>query len=39
MALLKAVGQPVPEGIGEEVAQPGFPFNDLTGRDWVYLFY
>jgi nitrite reductase (NADH) large subunit len=39
MALLKAVGQPVPEGVGEGISQPGFPFNDLTGRDWDYLFY
>jgi hypothetical protein len=29
----------VPEGVGEDIAQPGFPFNDLTGRDWDYLFY
>jgi nitrite reductase (NADH) large subunit len=39
MALFKAIGQPVPEGVGEDIARPDFPFNDLTGRDWDYMFY
>lgn len=38
MALLRAIGKPV-AGFGADIARPDFPFNDLTGRDWDYLFY
>lgn len=38
MALFKAIGQPVAR-FGTDVARPDFPFNDLTGQDWDYLFY
>ncbi len=38
MALFKAIGQPVAR-FGADVARPDFPFNDLAGRDWDYLFY
>jgi nitrite reductase (NADH) large subunit len=39
MALFKAIGQPVPDGVGEDIVRPDFPFNELTGQDWDYLFY
>ena len=38
MAIPKAIGQPVAE-FGADIARPGFPWNDLTGQDWDYLFY
>ncbi|MEE8390195.1 MAG: FAD-dependent oxidoreductase [Anaerolineae bacterium] len=38
MALFKAIGQPVAQ-FGADVARPDFPFNDLTGLDWDYMFY
>lgn len=38
LALLKAIGQPV-SAFGESIAHPEFPFNDLTGQDWDYLWY
>ena len=38
MALLKAVGKPVAR-FGAHVAAPDFPFNELTGQDWDYLWY
>ena len=38
MALFKAIGQPVAQ-FGADIARPDFPFNDLTGQDWDYLFY
>jgi NAD(P)H-nitrite reductase large subunit len=38
MALYKAIGKPVAE-YGSAVAQPDFPWNDLTGRDWDYWLY
>jgi NADPH-dependent 2,4-dienoyl-CoA reductase/sulfur reductase-like enzyme len=38
MALFKAIGQPVAQ-FGADIAHPDFPFNDLTGRDWDYVFY
>ena len=38
LALFKAIGQPVAQ-FGAKVAHPDFPWNDLTGRDWDYLFY
>ena len=37
-ALLKAIGQPV-SAFGERIVHPEFPFNELTGRDWDYLWY
>jgi NADPH-dependent 2,4-dienoyl-CoA reductase/sulfur reductase-like enzyme len=39
MALFKAIGQPVPEGVGKDIARPDFPYNDLSGQDWDYCFY
>jgi hypothetical protein len=38
MALYKAVGQPVVR-FGSRIAFPDFPFNELTGQDWDYLWY
>ena len=38
MALFKAIGRPVAK-FGADVACPDFPWNDLTGQDWDYLFY
>ena len=37
-ALWKAIGQPVAQ-YGADIARPDFPFNDLVGQDWDYLFY
>ncbi len=37
MALFKAIGRPVAE-FGADVL-PDFPWNDLIGQDWDYLFY
>jgi NAD(P)H-nitrite reductase large subunit len=37
-ALLAAIGQPVAEH-GARIAAPDFAFNELTGRDWDYLWY
>ncbi len=37
-AILHAIGQPVAQ-FGDAIAQPDFPYNDLSGRDWDYLFY
>jgi nitrite reductase (NADH) large subunit len=36
--ILKAIGQPVAR-FGVDIARPDFPYNDLTGQDWDYLFY
>lgn len=36
--ILKAIGQPVAQ-FGADIARPDFPYNDLTGQDWDYLFY
>lgn len=38
MAIYKAIGLPVAE-YGEALVRPDFPWNDLTGNDWDYLFY
>lgn len=38
MALLEAIDQPVAR-FGADVARPDFAWNDLTGRDWDYMFY
>jgi len=38
MPIFKAIGQPVTE-YGSDVAHPDFGWNDLTGRDWDYMFY
>jgi len=38
MAIYKAIGLPVAE-YGGGIIQPSFPWNDLTGADWDYLFY
>lgn len=38
MALYEAIGQPVAQ-FGADIARPDFPYNDLTGRDWDYIFY
>jgi hypothetical protein len=38
MALHRAIGRPVGE-FGADVARPDFPWNELTGQDWDYLFY
>jgi NADPH-dependent 2,4-dienoyl-CoA reductase/sulfur reductase-like enzyme len=38
MALLRAIGQPVAQ-FGSRIADPDFQFNELTGRDWDYLWY
>ncbi len=38
MALFKAIGRPVAQ-FGADIARPDFPFNDLSGRDWDYMFY
>jgi len=38
MALIEAIGKPVAQ-FGPHIAHPDFPYNDLTGRDWNYLFY
>lgn len=38
MALYKAMGRPV-AGYGDALAQPDFPWNDLTGQDWDYMLY
>ena len=37
-AILKAIGQPVAQ-FGADIARPDFPYNDLSGQDWDYLFY
>jgi nitrite reductase (NADH) large subunit len=37
-AILKAIGQPVAR-FGADIACPDFPYNDLSGQDWDYLFY
>jgi len=36
--ILKAIGQPVAR-FGADIARPDFPYNDLAGQDWDYLFY
>ena len=38
MAIFNAVGQPVSR-FGADIARPEFPWNDLTGQDWDYMFY
>jgi NAD(P)H-nitrite reductase large subunit len=38
MAILHAIGQPVAE-FGEAIVRPDFPYNELSGQDWDYLFY
>ena len=38
MAILNAIGQLV-AAFGADIACPSFPWNDLTGQDWDYLFY
>jgi len=38
MALFKAMGRPVGD-FGDAVAQPDFPWNDVTGQDWDYEFF
>ena len=38
MAIYKAIGLPVAE-YGDAIIHPNFPWNDLTGADWDYLFY
>jgi hypothetical protein len=38
MALLQAIGQPVAQ-FGSRIARPDFQFNELTGRDWDYVWY
>jgi NAD(P)H-nitrite reductase large subunit len=38
MALFKTIGQPVAQ-FGASIAHPDFPFNELTGQDWDYLWY
>ncbi|MBN1812737.1 MAG: FAD-dependent oxidoreductase [Anaerolineae bacterium] len=38
MALLQATGQPVAQ-FGSRIAHPDFAFNELTGRDWDYMWY
>lgn len=37
-ALYHAIGQPVAH-FGDAVVRPDFPWNELTGRDWDYVFY
>jgi NAD(P)H-nitrite reductase large subunit len=38
MALLQAIGQPVAQ-FGSRIAHPDLTFNELTGRDWDYMWY
>jgi len=38
MALYKAIGLSV-DGMGDDIAHPDLDWNDLTGRDWDYMFY
>ena len=38
LALLEAIGQQVGQ-YGADIARPDFPFNELTGQTWDYLFY
>ena len=38
MALYEAIHQSVAR-FGADIARPDFPFNDLTGQDWDYMFY
>jgi nitrite reductase (NADH) large subunit len=38
MPLYKAIGAPA-AAYGEAVVRPDFAWNDLTGKDWDYLFY
>ncbi|MGC9349894.1 MAG: NAD(P)/FAD-dependent oxidoreductase [Anaerolineae bacterium] len=38
MPMYQAIGISVAE-YGDRVVQPDFPWNDLTGRDWGYLFF
>ncbi|HDQ70964.1 MAG TPA: hypothetical protein ENN19_02575, partial [Chloroflexi bacterium] len=37
-AIFKAMGQPVAR-FGADIAHPDFPWNDLTGQNWDYMFY
>ncbi len=37
-AILKAIGRPVAQ-FDSGIVRPDFPWNELTGRDWDYLFY
>ncbi|MCJ7738240.1 MAG: hypothetical protein MUQ10_13150, partial [Anaerolineae bacterium] len=37
LALLEAIGQQVGQ-YGADIARPDFPFNELTGQTWDYLF-
>jgi NADPH-dependent 2,4-dienoyl-CoA reductase/sulfur reductase-like enzyme len=38
MALIEAIGKPVAQ-FGPQIAHPNFPYNELTGQNWDYLFY
>ena len=38
MPLYQAIGEPV-ASFGDDIVRPGFPWNDLSGRDWDYLFF
>jgi nitrite reductase (NADH) large subunit len=38
MPLYKAIGQPVAD-FGESIVQPDFAWNELTGKDWDYVFF
>lgn len=38
MPLYKAIGEPV-ASFGDDIVRPDFPWNDLSGRDWDYLFF
>jgi len=38
LSLIKAMGQPVAR-FGADIAEPSFPWNEVTGQDWDYLFY
>jgi nitrite reductase (NADH) large subunit len=38
LPLIEAIGQPVTR-FGPHIARPDFSYNDLTGRNWDYLFY
>ena len=37
-ALYHAIGQPVAE-FGDAIVRPDFPWNELTGQDWDYVFF
>ena len=38
MPMYRSIGLPVAK-YGDAMVGPDFPWNDLTGQDWDYLFY